>query len=353
MKKNFKVILDCDDVLFECNSVAIQKLNAKKGTRYTLYDIKSWGETGTEIDERLEFYSDENFFKELPVIQGAKEFVRKLSKKAEIFICTNVPLQVASIRANAIKENFPEIKPENILIGGRKDLLKADMMLDDCIHNLVNANVSYPVLMQRPWNYQGNAGILSVDGYDQFLELVDTIKYDEDDCETYEAVTLVGPSGAGKGEIIKMLETTGKYKLAKVYTTRKTEKFTEIDSVEFIKRKENGFFSETSTYMGAFYGICNSDVDEILREGLIPVFSLDINGAMSVRKAYKTLNVFVNNSKENCIRSVLQKGLPLEETTARIAAIDSELKNEELCSMTITRNQIEDILQVFSQGRGE
>lgn len=128
---NFKIILDCDDVLFGCNEQAIQKLNKEKGTSYKMSDITSWGTHNTGIDERLKYFADPKFVKNQPVYPGAQEFVHKLSKKAEVVIATNVPAQCASVRINVIVKNFPEIKISNILIGARKDLLNADMMLDD------------------------------------------------------------------------------------------------------------------------------------------------------------------------------------------------------------------------------
>lgn len=70
--------------------------------------------------------------------------------KAEVVIATNVPPVCAGARVNAIIKHFPEIIPSNILIGARKDLLVADMMLDDTSQNLEQANVDYPVLYRQP-----------------------------------------------------------------------------------------------------------------------------------------------------------------------------------------------------------
>ena len=106
MRKNFKVILDCDDVLFGCNEQAIQKLNKEKGTSYKMSDITSWGTHNTGLDERLKYFADPKFFKNQPVYPGAQEFVHKLSKKAEVVIATNVPAQCAGVRINAIVKNF-------------------------------------------------------------------------------------------------------------------------------------------------------------------------------------------------------------------------------------------------------
>ena len=101
--------------------------------------------TGGLIDERLKYFNDPDFISSLRPINGAQEFVKKLSTIAEILISTDVKPQCAGSRFYSIIRDFPEIPPKNIIIGGRKDLLVADMSLDDGIHNLENSRVDYPV----------------------------------------------------------------------------------------------------------------------------------------------------------------------------------------------------------------
>ncbi len=346
MKKSFKVILDCDDVLYECNKEAVKKLNKEIGSSYSIYDITSWGLLGNDLDIRLKYFNDPEFIKEMPLMEGAKDFVKKLSKKAEIIIMTNIPLYCASERAESIIKNFPEIKKENIIIGGRKDMIKADLMLDDCIDNLMETNVDFPVLMQQPWNYKGNAGIMSVNDYGQFLELIDTIKRRDEEPSAFSGVCLTGPSGAGKGKLARELEKTNKFTAVPVYTTRSTNKFITLSKEDFIKNKKS--FDETSMYMGEFYGIKYDDVLEIEKSGKIPLFTIDINGLMSIKQRFSnTLTVFVKDSKINCIKSILNKNMDKSEKAERILAIDSEAKNEELCDITFNKN--DDISKITSK----
>ena len=44
-----KIILDCDDVLFNTNEVALEHQNKKYGTSYSIEDLSKWGLTGNEI----------------------------------------------------------------------------------------------------------------------------------------------------------------------------------------------------------------------------------------------------------------------------------------------------------------
>ena len=141
-----RVILDSDDVLFPCNEVAVDHLNKAEGTAYTLNDIKRWGFLGNKLDKRLSYFKDPSFIRNLQPYWNAQMFVAELAKMAEIFVATSVDPFCAGERVNSIIRHFPEINPENILIGNRKDLLQADVLLDDGVHNLTHSQAKYPVL---------------------------------------------------------------------------------------------------------------------------------------------------------------------------------------------------------------
>ncbi len=345
MRKSFKVVLDCDDVLYKCNESSIEKLNMIKGTNYRLTDITDWGCLGNELDERLSFFSDPSFMKTLEIYEGAKDFVNKLSKKAEIFICTNVAPNIAGIRINSIIENFPEINPANIIIGGRKDLLKADMMLDDNMFNLEKACCSFPVLFRRPWNYN-QTGVLSITNYDEFLALVDIVKDNQNKDENYSAVILIGPSGSNKNEIADKLAERGLVRV-KPFSTQNNKNYNSVDKEKFTEMMINKEFFETSSYAGNLFGTKKKDIESVLESGKIPILVMDINGAIAFKNEFNSLNVFVNVGKDKCIKSILRSDYSEEEKIHRIVSIDAELKNEELCDMTISDDS--EILRILEE----
>lgn len=336
--KKFSVVVDCDDVLFDCNGHAIQLLNKHKQYNYTKNDITSWGLLHTHLDERLEYFSDPVFIKTMPVLPGAKEFIHKLSKKVEIFIATSVAAECAGERVSAIIRNFPEIPLENILIGGRKDMIAADMMLDDCQDHIHASRANYPVLFRQPWNLDVS-GVISVTTYDEFLMLVDLILKESIDCSyPLRPVVLVGPSGSEKNKIAQdlLLNQSDKYKKVKTYSTRTDLNHQYVSKEEFLDMKEKKIFLETSSYMGYLYGIRADDVASIQIDGYIPLMVLDINGAIAMKKHFNSRNLFVKKNKSDCIRNILHRGFSTEETINRILSLDGELKNEELCDQTIT-----------------
>lgn len=166
MRNRIRIGIDVDDVLYDCNETAIQMLNKEHGSSYSINDIKSWGLTGTLLDKRFEYMNTEAFQKTQAVIPGAKKFIHELSKIAEVFITSAVKPKFMGIRANRLLEDFPELKPENILLGGRKDLYSLDFCLDDSGHNIESSLATYPVLMRKPWNHH-LTGLLSVNTYDE------------------------------------------------------------------------------------------------------------------------------------------------------------------------------------------
>lgn len=332
MRKSFKVVLDCDDVLFQCNESSIEKLNKEKGTNYTLNDITDWGLLGNDLDERLAYFTDPEFMGSLPIYKGAKEFVKKLSKKAEIFICTNVAPNIAGIRINEIIKNFPEISPSNIIIGGRKDLLKVNVSLDDNIEHFKNTNSDFPVLMRRPWNLN-QTGVLSVTNYDEFLALIDIVRENQNKDESYKAVVLIGPSGSDKNQIADKLVDNGLIRV-RSFSTKNSKNYNFVEKDKFYEMKKE--FFETSSYAGDLFGTKKKDIEDVLNKGKMPVLVMDITGAIAFKNEFNSLNVFVNAGKDKCIKQILRSDYSEDEKIHRIVSIDAELQNENLCDMTIS-----------------
>ena len=53
------------------------------------------------------------------------------------------------VRAEQIMTQFPELPPENIILGSAKDRVHFDIVLDDAIHNILDSKAEYPVLMRK------------------------------------------------------------------------------------------------------------------------------------------------------------------------------------------------------------
>jgi guanylate kinase len=113
-----------------------------------------------------------------------------------------------------------------------------------------------------------------------------------------------GPSGSGKTTIVHyLLAGDSRLKFSVSATTRKkrgNEKdgkdyhFISVD--DFKKRIAAGAFIEwEQVYENGYYGTLRHEVERILDSGHVPVFDLDVEGGVSIKKEFgeKVLSVFV------------------------------------------------------------
>lgn len=357
----FKVGLDVDDVLLPCVELAVEWANRDYNFNppLTVDEVKTWSASGARTDVILEYFNKEEFFKNQKPLKGAKEFVRKLSKRAEIFIVTAISPLYMGIRANQIKKFFPEIKSENFIPAYRKDVVDLDFLLDDGAHNIIASNVKYPVLFRRPWNAH-MTGTLSVNSYDEFLNLLDCIKDSYLDGNfTFNkptVIALVGPSGSGKTAVATELLKNEKFEKPLSATTREQRDgepdgaYDFMSEDKFFQMKEAQMFAETTVYAGNYYGAELTSINQILKKGKHCVIPIDISGAMALKMQYMTCVIYVKRNRPELIDTLIQRVLDgkstKEDVTQRIVSLNDEKRNEEICDYTLNNTgTIEEAVQ--------
>ncbi len=291
-QKPLKIALDCDDVLVPCIELAMQIQNKKLkfNPPMTLDEIKCWSPAGVRSDCILDCFSQPSFFKKQKPYDGAQDFVRKLCEKAEVYIMTAVPVCAMGIRAEMINKYFPEISDDHIILTKSKDLVNIDVLLDDAPHNILNSSAAFPVVMKRPWN-NNLSGMLSVNTYDEFLILIDTIlnRFDEVEVDSSvpNIVAMTGVSGSGKSYIAQKLVETGKFVQPSSYTDRQrrddNETYNFVTTEEFSKLKKDGEILESTVYAGHNYGSSKKAIEKILESGKNVVIPVDICGAINLK----------------------------------------------------------------------
>jgi len=352
MNRKFRLstALDVDDLLMECVPYAIRLANEKYhfDPPLSIYEVDRWGKLGTRADVIFEFFEDPEFFRTQPVIEGAREFVRKLSEMTEVFITTAVWPQYMSIRAQRILEEFPEIPADHIYMGSRKDKIDVDILFDDGAHNVFSSNAAYPILMRRPWNREAT-GVLAVNTYDEFLKLVEVIAdgYSTKACKNLLngpcVIVLVGPSGSGKNEIVRELEkATDHVEKLISYTTAEQmvmfsmDRYRYVSEQEFLEMRQSGEMFESTNYANHFYGSRKTDVERILAEGRHVVTVMDICGAMALKTHFpNVVTVFVKRDRRDLLNAILEKDLSQADKVSRILALEAELQNAEVCDFVV------------------
>jgi guanylate kinase len=110
---------------------------------------------------------------------------------------------------------------------------------------------------------------------------------------TAKVFVITGPSGVGKGTLIKrLLERVPDLALSVSATTRQPREG-EVDGrdyhflteEQFKERREAGDFLEFASYSGYHYGTLNSELDRCLDNGRSVVLEIEVQGAGQVRAA--------------------------------------------------------------------
>lgn len=346
--------VDVDDVLFECIPYALKLANEKYGFEPPIRpeEVTQWGITGQRTDVIFEYFEQMDFYETQPVIEGAKEFIKKLCDMAEVFINTAIEPQFMGIRAKRIMEEFPEIRKENIIMSSRKDRISTDIIWDDGVHNVLKTTAAYPILCRRPWNQQ-ITGILATNRFDEVLQIVREILYGalpRKKPEGPQIIVLVGPSGAGKTQIARMLPKD-QYRKPVSTTTRKRRDSEAEDAYHFVERdeferilEEGGFF-EHSVYAGCLYGTKKEDFDVILEQGLSAVVPMDISGAMALKLHYDNcITIYVDRPKRELLENIIKRNVSTDEKIRRILSLDAEEKNQDLCDYRLENNKDADLV---------
>lgn len=349
-KYRLSTALDVDDLLMECTAYAIRLANEKYGFEppMTIYEKDRWGRLGTRADTIYQYFADPEFYRTQPVYKGAKEFVRRLSQMTEVYICTAVPPEFMGIRAQRIREEFPEIPADHIYMGSRKDKIHVDILFDDAMHNILHSPAKYPILMRRPWNQEAT-GMLAVNNYEEFLRVVEVIadSYSLSDSRgggaDSDIVVLVGPSGSGKSKIAtRVLSRTDKLEKLVSYTTNDPTAvemnawYNYVDLDTFRSMCDSGEMFQSTMYAGHGYGSRKTDVEAILARGKRVLTTMDISGAMALKTHFKNVTtIYIRRDKKALMASILRKNSSVEDKVNRLMAIEFEEQNAELCDYVV------------------
>ncbi len=355
--------LDWDDCVAPFNSKACELATAKYGIEpaLSINDIDSWENTGRAACIK-EFYADPKLYEaqSAAINEGTKASIRRLTELGDVFFSSAVYSDFMTTRAKQIKDAFPEIPDRNILLGGAKELIHADISLDDNIDNVLNSPSEFSVLMRKPWNSK-MTGVLSVNDLQEFVLLVEHILQVSTNkkLEITEptVVALVGPSGSGKNDIADYLCYSELWKRPKSYTNNPNADIKHHIYVDDFKAEN---YIESTRYAGYAYGTREEEVAQMLESGSNVVIPLDMCGAIGMKKRFPTVIMYIDNPKEKIIRNILDCKITEDEKVLRILSLEAEKKNATIADVVVDNENgdggrfIENLFENFRKGeKGE
>jgi guanylate kinase len=164
---------------------------------------------------------------------------------------------------------------------------------------------------------------------------------------------ITGPSGVGKGTLIRsLLERVPELQLAVSATTRDPRPgerdgvdYHFLTEAEFDGRVINGEFVEHAGYSGRRYGTLRSELERRLGEGASVVLEIELQGARQVREAMPgAVRIFVAPPSEEALRArLVGRGTDdADQVAARLATAREELAAQGEFGHVIVNDRLED-----------
>ena len=163
---------------------------------------------------------------------------------------------------------------------------------------------------------------------------------------------ITGPSGVGKGTLIRgLLERVPELELSVSATTRRP-RAGERDGIdyhfltpeEFEQHVTAGDFLEHATYSGNRYGTLRSEVERRLKEGRPVVLEIELQGARQVRQAMPdAVAVFIAPPSRDALRArLIGRGTDTpEQVDERMRTAERELEAQPEFSHVVVNDRLE------------
>lgn len=164
-------------------------------------------------------------------------------------------------------------------------------------------------------------------------------------------LAISGPSGVGKGTIVKNLLKKRKDVALSVSCTTRAPRENERDKVdyyfiskdEFLKKRAAGEFLESDEHFGNFYGTPKSFVEEQLKEKNV-ILEIDVVGALNAKKIFPSaVLIFIMPPSEEVLIERLKKRNSESEAEIenRVERLNFELQKRSEYDYVVVNDDVE------------
>ncbi len=160
-------------------------------------------------------------------------------------------------------------------------------------------------------------------------------------------IILTGPSGVGKGTVVKeILDKEKNIWLSISATTRKPrdgekegENYFFLSKKKFQEMIDKRLFLEWAQFAGNYYGTPISSVNQKIKEGLIVLLEIEVEGAKQIKNKFpEALSIFLlPPNKDELERRIRNRGTEKEEAiNIRLSRANYEIEASDQFDFAIT-----------------
>jgi guanylate kinase len=171
---------------------------------------------------------------------------------------------------------------------------------------------------------------------------------------------ITGPSGVGKGTLIRtLLDRVPDLELSVSATTRRPRlgetngvDYHFLDDAEFDRRVQGGEFVEHASYSGRRYGTLRSDLDQRLRRGAPVVLEIEVQGARQVAETMpEAVRIFIAPPTEEALRTrLVGRGTDSpEDVEKRLATAREELRAQGEFTHVVYNDRLDEAVSALEE----
>jgi guanylate kinase len=171
---------------------------------------------------------------------------------------------------------------------------------------------------------------------------------------------ITGPSGVGKGTLIRsLIERVPELELSVSATTRRPRlgethgvDYHFLDDDQFERKARDGEFVEHASYSGRRYGTLRSDLDQRLARGVPVVLEIEVQGARQVAETMpEAERIFIAPPSDEALRArLIGRGTDShEDVERRLATAREELRAQGEFPHVVYNDRLEDAVTALEE----
>ena len=172
-------------------------------------------------------------------------------------------------------------------------------------------------------------------------------------------IIITGPSGVGKGTVVKELLDRNKDIWLSISATTRNPRIGEKDGENYYFISEEKFkdmidkkeFLEWAQFAGNYYGTPLSTVNEKIEKGFIVLLEIEVEGAKQIKEKFpESLSIFLlPPSKEELEKRIRNRGTEKEEAIdRRLSRADYEIASSDEFDFVLTNHDVDEtVKEVF------
>lgn len=184
--------IDFDNVLFPTTEMAINFYNMTFHTNLSMSNIKTYSFheclDNNIADKIISFFNEKVLYDHLKPIDKSIQVVKTLVDMGHrVVIATATDSKNLCWKEELIEKFFPFIPKNNVIKIHQKELLKLDVLIDDCLDHLTS-NITERICFDYPWNQNKNKDfvydIYRIHSWDEVLNIIHDIERKNKEWET-------------------------------------------------------------------------------------------------------------------------------------------------------------------------